>query len=165
MSPKARLPRITRRKTRKEQTVKTETNDQIAKSPPAPIRIVLKTKRPRHEPRAVLDYRKGYLCVMREYDLNSMFGEGPIDLTRNWYEIRPAEEAEVRALVGLPLRVLSDARGIFADEEGRSYRLARPKEVTPFDQERVMISCEGVDMDPDLDPEKSGNSIRRGEAS
>jgi len=100
----------------------------------------------------LLDYRNGFLCVLRECDINSLFGEGPIDLSRCWYEIRPAEYAEVSALVGLPLAVMSETRGIFVDEEGRSYRLARPKEVRALDHERVIITCEGSDAGSSTNP-------------
>ena len=73
-----------------------------------------------------LDYRKEFLCVLSE----SGAPNGPI--VKEWFPIRPAEEAEDRTLVGRPVIAADSGQGLYVDEEGNVYQLADKGETKPI---------------------------------
>jgi hypothetical protein len=78
-----------------------------------------------------LDYRNGVLCVVKESAAPDQ------SLTRAWYPVRAAEQAEVPTLRGCPLTEISPMEGIYVDEEGNVFHLAEQGETPPLQVERV----------------------------
>jgi len=78
-----------------------------------------------------LDYRKDFLCVLAE-------SEAPDGLLiREWYPVHPAEEAEVRALVGRQVTATDSEEAIYVDEEGNVYQLLDKGETKSIEVEHL----------------------------
>lgn len=81
----------------------------------------------------VLDYKKGFLCVLTESDIPAP--RGPV-LVKEWHAVHAAEEVEVRSLVGRPVTEVNPDEGIYIDEEGNVFQLAEKERSKPMEVER-----------------------------
>jgi hypothetical protein len=93
--------------------------------------------------KTTLDYKDGFLCVLTESEIS----DGPLVPTRQWHPVHPAEEAEVRTLVGRPVTEANPDQGIYVDEEGNVFQLAakgrsKPMEVEHYEREREPAGAE-----------------------
>jgi hypothetical protein len=87
-----------------------------------------------------LDYRKESLCVLAQYEV--LDGRHPGTLVKEWYPIRPANEAESAALLGRPLTEVDSGEGIYVDEEGNVFQLAEKGTTRPIEVERSSVERE-----------------------
>ena len=85
--------------------------------------------------RTILDYKRDFLCVLSESEVTD--GPRGRSSVKEWYPVRPAEEAEARALVGRPVTITDSKQGIYVDEEGNVYQLAEKGETKPIEVERL----------------------------
>jgi hypothetical protein len=82
--------------------------------------------------KTTLDYKDGFLCVLTESEIS----DGPLVPTRQWHPVHPAEEAEVRTLVGRPVTEANPDQGIYVDEEGNVFQLAEKGRSKPMEIEQ-----------------------------
>src|SRR5580704_7861930 len=98
-----------------------------------------------------LDYRKESLCVLAQYEV--LDGRHPGTLVKEWYPVRPANEAESAALLGRPLTEVDSGEGIYVDEEGNVFQLAEKGTTRPIEVERSSVEREdesnGQTVSPD----------------
>jgi hypothetical protein len=87
-----------------------------------------------------LDYRKESLCILAQYEV--LDGRHPGTLVREWYPVRPADEAEIRTLTARPVTEVNADEGIYVDEEGRVYQLAAKGATKPIEVERSSGECQ-----------------------
>ena len=65
-----------------------------------------------------LDYKNDFLCVLAQYEV--LHGQTQTTV-KEWYPVRPADEAEVATLLGRPLTEVDSDEGIYVDEEGNVF--------------------------------------------
>src|ERR1019366_1361676 len=82
-----------------------------------------------------LDYKRDFLCVSSEFELPD--GPHGRSLVKEWYPVHPAEEAEVRALVGRQVTATDSEEAIYVDEEGNVYQLLDKGETKPIEVEHL----------------------------
>src|ERR1019366_7394011 len=82
-----------------------------------------------------LDYKRDFLCVLSEFEVP----DGPHSrrLVKEWYPVHPAEEAEVRALVGRAVTATDPDEAIYVDEEGNVFQLLDKGETKPIEVEHL----------------------------
>jgi hypothetical protein len=80
-----------------------------------------------------LDFMKDFLCVLAQYEV--LHGQTQTSV-KEWYPVRPAEEAEVATLVGRPLTEVEPNEGIYVDEEGNVFELAEEGATKAIEMER-----------------------------
>src|SRR5208282_5360945 len=105
--------------------------------------------------RSRLAYKNGFLCVLGE--CRSAEGSEPA-MAKLWYPVRAAHEAEIQTLLGRPVTEVDPKEGIYVDEEGTVYQLAKKGETEPMAAEE--ISGEGRALADLL-----AASLRNGETS
>jgi hypothetical protein len=82
----------------------------------------------------VLNYKKGFLCVLTESEVSD--GPRGAVLVREWHPIHAAEEAEVRTLVGRPVTEANSDEGIYVNEEGNVFQLTEKGRSKPMEIEQ-----------------------------
>jgi ERF superfamily len=86
-----------------------------------------------------LDYRKDFLCVLSQYEV--LHGQART-LVKEWYPVRPADEAEVATLLGRPLTEVDSGEGIYVDDEGNVFQLAEKGETSAIEVDRSSVERE-----------------------
>src|SRR5271155_366556 len=82
-----------------------------------------------------LDYKRDFLCILSESQVPD--GKCSRTLLKEWYPVRPAEEAEDSALVGRPVAATDLREGIYVDEEGNVFQLLDKGETKPIEIEQL----------------------------
>jgi hypothetical protein len=83
--------------------------------------------------KSTLDFKKDFLCVLMQYEV--LHGHTQT-WVKEWYPVRPAEEAEVATLLGRPLIEVERNEGVYVDEEGNVFELAEKGATKAFEIER-----------------------------
>jgi ERF superfamily len=86
-----------------------------------------------------LDYKNEFLCVLVEYEV--LHGQTQT-WVKEWYPVRPAENAEVATLLGRPLTEVDSNEGIYVDDEGNVFQLAEKGETSAIEVERYFAERE-----------------------
>ncbi len=81
-----------------------------------------------------LAYWDGFLCVLGE---RGSIQSPESTTAKLWYPIREAEEAEVQTLLGRPVTEIDPKEGIYVDEEGTVYQLAKKGKTEPMAVEEI----------------------------
>ena len=81
-----------------------------------------------------LDYTRDRLCVLAQYEV--LDGRRPGTRVREWYPVRPPDEAEIRPLLGRPVSEVDSEQGIYVDEEGTVFQLAQKGATKAIEVER-----------------------------
>jgi hypothetical protein len=93
----------------------------------------------------ILDYKKAFLCVLREFEISKRPRSAV--LVREWHPIHRAEEAGVRTLVGRPVTEVNSDEGIYVDEEGNVFQLAEKGKSKPMEVEKSVSEREAAGAD------------------
>src|SRR5208283_3667624 len=75
--------------------------------------------------KSTLDYLNGHLCILNESERGASSSGGAPGSIREWYAVREAAEAEVATLVGRPVTRVESEEGLYVDEDGNPYQLAK----------------------------------------
>jgi hypothetical protein len=97
---------------------------------------------------STLDYCDGHLCVLNESELASGSAGGTAGVTREWYAVREAAEAEVATLIGRPVRCADATEGLYVDDEGNPYQLAQQGHAKPLAAEAAPLPKERSRREP-----------------
>ena len=107
-----------------------------------------------------LDHKKNFLCVLTESEIAD--GPGGAVLVREWHAVHPADEAEVRTLVGRPVTEVNSDEGIYIDEEGNVFQLTEKGRSKPMEVEQVALEREPAGADTQTSV--SGRAPKEGKA-
>src|SRR5271165_4301189 len=83
--------------------------------------------------KATLKYKDDFLYVVEEKD-------GADGVVRNWLPVRRADYAEAQTLLGRPVTSVNQREGIYVDEEGNVYQLAKKGETKPIEVEHLLAT-------------------------
>jgi ERF superfamily len=101
--------------------------------------------------KACLDYRKDFLCVLGQYEV--LRGQTQT-LVKEWYPVRPTDEAEVTMLLGRPLTEVDSDEGIYVDDEGNVFQLAEKGTTKAIEVERSSIEREEMSNGQTVSPDE-----------